>query len=318
MNSSQRILPHLSDKMFLTDGGIETSLIFLEGVDLPYFASFTLLRTQEGRSQLQDYFRPYAQTAVESRTGFVLESPTWRANPDWAEKLGYSANALDAANREAIEALQELKDEYGTKDSPFAISGCIGPRGDGYVAGEAMSVSEACDYHARQIEVFCESGADFVSAITMTNIPEATGIAIAAKAIGIPCVVSFTVETDGRLPAGDDLGDAIRAVDEAAGDAVAYYMINCAHPVHFNDVLEQGGDWVKRIRGIRANASQMSHEELDAAEELDSGDPQDLAERYRFIVDAMPWVRVLGGCCGTDHRHISAISNSCCGQHAAA
>lgn len=318
MNTSRKILPHQSDEIFLTDGGIETSLIFLEGIDLPYFASFTLLETQEGRNQLLDYYRPYAKTAAANGTGFVLESPTWRANPDWAGKLGYSAEALDAANREAIEAMRELATEYQTGDSPFVISGCIGPRGDGYIAGDVMSAGEACDYHARQVEVFSEAGADLVTAVTMTNVPEAVGIAVAARAIGIPCVISFTVETDGRLPSGDDLGAAIQAVDEASGDSVAYYMINCAHPEHFNEVLEQGGTWVKRIRGIRANASRMSHAELDAAEELDSGDPVDLAARYGFILEYMPWVRVLGGCCGTDHRHISEIGRVCCGHRNAA
>lgn len=304
--------------MFLTDGGMETSLIFLDGIELPHFASFTLLSTPGGRERLKDYYRPYAKTAVTSGAGFILESPTWRANPDWAERLGYSASALDAANRKAIETLCELADEYRTEASPFVVSGCIGPRGDGYVAGELMSATDAKDYHARQIAVFKESGADLVSAITMTNVPEATGIALAARATGIPCVISFTVETDGRLPSGEYLGDAIDAVDAASGNSVAYYMVNCAHPVHFSEVLEQGGAWVKRICGIRANASRMSHEELDAAEELDIGDPQDLAMRYSHILDHMPWVRVLGGCCGTDHRHIAAISGTCCGNRAAA
>ncbi|MFC6655024.1 homocysteine S-methyltransferase family protein [Roseibium salinum] len=304
--------------MFLTDGGMETSLIFLEGLDLPHFASFTLLRSQYGRDRIKDYYRPYAETAVASRSGFILESPTWRANPDWAERLGYSAIALDAANRTAIEILQELARDYQTPASPFVISGCIGPCGDGYAVSDLMSTEDACDYHRRQIEVFSESGADCVSAITMTNIPEAAGIARAAKAIGIPCVISFTVETDGRLPSGDTLGDAIKAVDGASAGSVAYYMINCAHPAHFAEVLEQGGEWVKRICGIRANASQLSHAELDAAEELDIGDPQDLARRYSAILDHMPWVRVVGGCCGTDHRHISAISTACCGHEAAA
>lgn len=318
LDKIQRILPHQSDAIFLTDGGIETSLIFLEGIDLPYFASFTLLQTKDGRDKLKDYYRPYARIASSQGTGFVLESPTWRANPDWARKLGYSSEALDAANRDAICAMQELAGEYRSPSSPFVISGCIGPRGDGYVAGEEMSVGEACDYHARQIEVFSESGADLVTAVTMTNVPEAIGIAVAARAIGIACVISFTVETDGRLPSGIDLGDAIEAVDRASGDSVAYYMINCAHPAHFGEVLEEGGSWAKRIRGIRANASQMSHAELDAAEELDSGDPADLADRYGFILESMPWVRVLGGCCGTDHRHISEIGRVCCGHRNAA
>ncbi len=314
---TSQVLPHQSERLFLTDGGLETSLVFLDGEDLPLFAAFTLLRNSAGREKLKDYFRPYADLAVRSRSGFLLESATWRANPDWAAELGYSEVALDAANREAIEMLRELADEYKTAESPFLISGCIGPRGDGYVVDKLMSVDEARRYHARQVEVFADAGADMVTGLTMTNVEEATGIALAAIETGIPPVISFTVETDGHLPSGMPLGDAIQAVDAATGNGPAYYMINCAHPTHFAQVLEAGGDWVKRIGGIRANASTLSHAELDACEELDIGDPQDLAARYRTILDAMPWVRVVGGCCGTDHRHISAISHTCC-QGAAA
>ncbi|WP_346908105.1 homocysteine S-methyltransferase family protein [uncultured Roseibium sp.] len=309
--TSQR-LPHQSERLFLTDGGLETSLVFLEGEDLPLFAAFTLLQNNAGREKLKAYFRPYAELAVKSGSGFILESATWRANPDWAEQLGYSDVALEAANRESIEMLRELAEEYRMVDSPFLISGCIGPRGDGYVVDKQMTADEARHYHARQIQVFAEAGADMVTALTMTNVEEATGIALAALDIDIPSVISFTVETDGRLPSGMPLGDAIQAVDAATGNGPAYYMINCAHPVHFAEVLEAGGNWVKRIGGLRANASQLSHAELEASEELDIGNPQDLAARYRTILDAMPWVRVVGGCCGTDHRHISAISHTCC------
>jgi homocysteine S-methyltransferase len=311
MTIHAKTLPHESPRLFLTDGGLETSLIFLEGEDLPLFAAFTLLRDGAGRDKLKAYFRPYADLAVANRSGFLLESPTWRANPDWAEQLGYSATALDAANREAIEIMHELADEYRSPASPFLVSGCIGPRGDGYVAETAMSAEEARTYHSRQIRTFADAGADMVSAITMTNVEEALGIALAAQDAGIACVISFTVETDGRLPTGMALDEAIQTVDKVSANGPAYYMINCAHPTHFADVLEAGGTWVKRIAGIRANASTLSHEELDAAEELDAGDPVDLANRYRAILDAMPWVRVVGGCCGTDHRHISAICHSC-------
>lgn len=309
---TSRRLPHQSDRLFLTDGGLETSLVFLEGEDLPLFAAFTLLQNNAGREKLKAYFRPYAGLAVKSGSGFILESATWRANPDWAAQLGYSDVALDAANREAIDMLHELADDYRTADSPFLISGCIGPRGDGYVVDKQMTTEEARHYHARQVQVFAEAGADMVTALTMTNEEEATGIALAALDTNIPSVISFTVETDGRLPSGTPLGDAIQAVDAATGNGPAYYMINCAHPVHFAEVLEAGGNWVKRIGGLRANASQLSHAELEASEELDIGNPQDLAARYRTILDAMPWVRVVGGCCGTDHRHISAISHTCC------
>ena len=175
-----------------------------------------------------------------------------------------------------------------------------------------MSAEEAEAYHAFQVESFEEAGADFVSAITMTNVNEAIGIASAAAKVGITSVISFTVETDGRLPTGEALADAIAGVDAAAEAAPAYYMINCAHPTHFVDALDAGAPWVKRLRGIRANSSCRSHAELDNAPELDIGNPVELGAQYAVLRKRLPSLTVLGGCCGTDHRHVSEIAAACC------
>ena len=123
----------------------------------------------------------------------------------------------------------------------------------------------------------------------------------------IPVVVSFTVETDGRLPSGQSLGEAIEEVDAQTEGAAAYFMVNCAHPTHFADVLEDDGGRVERIRGVRANASAKSHEELDQSDELDEGSPAELAEQYVDLTTRLRNLNVVGGCCGTDHRHIAAI-----------
>jgi S-methylmethionine-dependent homocysteine/selenocysteine methylase len=140
----------------------------------------------------------------------------------------------------------------------------------------------------------------------MTYVDEAIGVTRAAQDAVIPAAISFTVETDGDLPSGQALGEAIEEVDRATDSGPAYYMINCAHPTHFDSVLD-GGDWVGRIRGLRANASTCSHAELDEAEDLDDGDPQDLGARYGELRDRLPALNVVGGCCGTDHRHIGEI-----------
>ena len=309
MSKYRNRLPQLNGGLFLSDAGIETTLIFEDGFELPYFAAFHLLQDQAGTEGLRGYFRRHAKIARDARTGFILESPTWRASPDWGQKLGYTPEALDAANRVALRLMHELRAEFETPSSPMVISGCVGPRGDGYDAGRIMSPEEAEAYHGRQIRIHAEEGADMAAAITMTNINEAIGVARAAKAAGLPVAISFTVETDGTLPAGDRLGDAIAAVDAATGRTPAYYMINCAHPDHFDAVLN--GEWVKRIGGIRANASRCSHAELDEAEELDFGNPQELGQQYRDLRARFPQINVLGGCCGTDHRHIEAISSAC-------
>ena len=304
-------LPQLNGQLFLTDGGLETTLVFHEGWDLPSFEAFVLLDSDRGRQALSSYLDRYVPMAIAAGAGFILESPTWRANPDWAEKLGYGREALARVNRDAIDFLIEIRARYETQTSPMVISGCIGPRGDGYDAGVAMSPEEAENYHAFQIGIFRDAGADLVSAFTMTNSNEALGIARAAKAAGMPCVISFTLETDGRLPTGESLAQAIATVDAGTDEGPAYYMINCAHPTHFDHVLAAGGAWVKGLRGIRANSSRCSHAELDNSPELDMGDPIELGGQYADLRRRFPQLNVLGGCCGTDHRHVERISLAC-------
>lgn len=300
------------NRLYLTDSGLETMLVFHEGWELPEFAACELLKSEKGRKRLEDYFKQHAAIAAAGEFGFVMEAPTWRSNPDWGRKLGYDEAGLDALNRQAIGLMQDWRNQIrAAANMPVVISGCVGPRGDGYVAGEAMTPEEAQDYHQAQVNSFAAAGADVVSAITMTNVNEAVGVALAAKKAGVPCVISFTVETDGRLPSGTVLKDAIADVDAATGAAPAYYMINCAHPDHFLDTLEEGAGWMTRIRGLRANASRCSHAELDEAEELDDGNPQELGEQYHALLAQFPHLRVLGGCCGTDFRHIEQIARAC-------
>jgi homocysteine S-methyltransferase len=307
----RRRLPQLDGRLFLTDGGLETTLIFHEGWDLPIFQAFTLLESERGRAALRAYFDRYVPLAVKQGMGFVLESPTWRANPDWGAKIGYGQQALANINRAAIDLMREVRQACETERTPIVISGCIGPRGDGYDPGKVMSVADALAYHAWQIGVLREAGADFVSAFTMNNINEALGVARAAQAVQIPCVISFTVETDGRLPTGDNLADAIEAVDAATERAPAYYMINCAHPTHFERVMDRDAAWLTRLRGLRANSSRRSHAELDNATELDTGNPEELGAQYGDLLRRFPHINVLGGCCGTGHRHVERISLAC-------
>lgn len=292
---------------FLTDGGLETTLIFHDGFDLPEFAAFVLLENDEGRQALSSYYYQYVSVARQHKIGFILESPTWRSSADWGKKLGYSNEALANINRASIQMLQDIRDEYETEETKMAISGCIGPRGDGYDVGTKMTATEAEQYHATQIKTFSQTEADMVTALTMTYVEEAIGVARAAKSAGIPAAISFTVETDGKLPSGQTLKDAIETVDKATDAAPVYYMINCAHPTHFEDALAADEPWVQRIGAIRANASAKSHTELDEAEELDDGNPIELGSQYKALRNKLSNLNVLGGCCGTDHRHIAEI-----------
>lgn len=299
-------LPQLSDRLFLTDGGTETTLIFHHGLNLPQFAAFDLLKDPLGCETLIGYFSSYAELAQKYRVGFILESVTWRASKDWGLKIGYSFVDIEAFNHLAIALLEDIRDEYETEHTPMVISSCIGPRGDGYNPTELMNETEAEHYHAHQIGILAQTNADLVTAMTMTYVEEAIGIVRAAQKVNIPVVVSFTVETDGKLPTGQSLASAIASVDSATNNAPIYYGINCAHPLHFAHVL-QGGNWINRIKQIRANASIKSHAELDEAEELDDGNPVELGIQYQKLRNLLPNLNILGGCCGTDIRHVEQI-----------
>ncbi len=249
--------------------------------------------------------------------GLVLESPTWRANADWGKKLGYDSKQLASANRKAIGLMLEIRAAYETPAHRIVVSGNLGPRGDGYRADARMSISEARAYHGVQIRTFAQTDADMVAAFTMNYVEEAIGIVQAARAAAMPVAISFTLETNGRLPSGNSLQEAIESTDAATAGYAAYYMINCAHPAHFEHVLRGAGAWRDRIRGLRANASKRSHAELDEAVDLDAGDPAELGGEYVGLRRWLPWLSVVGGCCGTDHRHVEAICARMTQSHAA-
>jgi homocysteine S-methyltransferase len=304
-------LPQTLGGWFLTDGGIETTLIYQDGLELPEFAAFVLLDGAEGREALRRYYRRYLEIAAAARgAGFVLESPTWRAGFDWGRKLGYDERAMQRFNGDAIELMHELRREYADRiGGAIVVSGCIGPRGDGYQPGAPMTGEDALRAHLPQARALAAPGADMLTAVTMTTSGEAIGVARAAEQVGLPCAISFTVETDGRLPSGESLREAIETTDRETGARPAYYMVNCAHPTHFDAVLS-GGAFTQRIRGLRSNASTLSHAELDVMTSLDSGDPADFGERHRRLRAKLPNLNVVGGCCGTDQRHVAALRDA--------
>lgn len=310
-------LPQL-ERLFLTDAGLESDMIYNHGLELRCFSAITLLVGPNSRAALDLYYRDFLDLARRTGTGLILESASWRASPDWAAPLGISQEELDDLNREAIIMLHRLRDQYQSAALPIVVSGCLGPRGDGYDPGRIMAADEAADYHFRQASVLAGAGADMIAAITMTNSNEAIGITRAAERVGVPVAISFTVETDGRLPTGQPLGEAIAQVDHATGGYPAYYMVNCAHPTHFARQLLEGGAWTSRVRGLRANASRCSHAELDAMTELDDGCPAELGADYRELCARLPQLTVLGGCCGTDIRHVTEIAAACAPLHAVA
>lgn len=301
-------LPQLDGGTFLADAGLETDLIFNHGIEIREFAAHTLLPEAEGRAALERYFTGFLELARETGAGFVLDTVTWKAHRHWSADLGQDAGELRAANEDAVRLASDLRDRF-TGGSPIVINAVIGPRGDAYRPDRRVPADEAEAYYAEQLGWLAQTEADMVTGLTFNQASEAEGLVRAAAALGLPAAISFTVETDGRLPGGQSLGDAIRSVDETTGGAAAYFMVNCAHPDHFSDALEDA-DWARRIRGIRANASRRSHAELDEAPELDPGDPHELGQLYAALHTRLPWLNLFGACCGGDLRHVTQIAGA--------
>jgi len=302
-------LPQLSGSIFLADAGVETDLMFNHGIEIREFAAHTLLPDPKGRAALTKYFEGFLNLANEQGTGFILDTVTWKAHRHWAEKLSASEPELKVANEECVQFINELRARFSKNAQPIVLNGVIGPRGDAYRPEQVIAIDAAEDYFSQQLGWLAATEVDMVTALTFNQAGEAAGLARAARKVGLPVVVSFTVETNGRLPNGQSIAEAITEVDTATESYPSYYMINCAHPDHFDGVLHDV-HWARRIRGIRANASRRSHAELDAAPELDAGNPLELGRQYRSLATRMPWLNVFGGCCGSDLRHVTEIAHA--------
>ena len=312
MSNYRQGLPQLSGELFLMDAGVETDLMFNHGIEIPEFAAHTLLPDEKGREAVANYFRGFLALAKDYGAGLVLDSVSWKAHMHWADALGATEDELREANKECIAFIASLRDEYADNAKPIVLNGLIGPRGDAYAPEAEVAAGEAEAYHSKQMSWLAETDVDMVTALTFTQSDEAIGAVRAAKSYELPIVVSFTVETDGNLPNGQLLAEAIQAVDDATDAYAAYFMVNCAHPDHFFGVLGDQ-DWARRIHGIRCNASRLSHAELDDCEVLDDGDPEELAAHYKAITGTMPWLNVFGACCGSDLRHVTRIAGAVSG-----
>jgi len=295
-------------RFFLSDGGLETYMIFDKGYDLPCFSAAVLLDCAPGRRDLTEYYETYINIARRSGRGFIIDAPTWRAGTAWAGPLGQTVLEVMETNERAVAFVSKIRDEHEDDDVPILVNGLVGPAGDAYAPDTQLNAQDALLIHAPQIHALGRAGVDMISAMTLTHAGEAVGIVQAAKEIDIPVVIAFTLETDGCLPSGQSLGDAIAEVDAATDNGPIYYMINCAHPDHFRGILDTSQSWTLRIGGIRSNASRMSHAELDEAEVLDAGDPAELGQLSNDLLKILPNIRVMGGCCGTDHRHVGCIA----------
>lgn len=310
---SRPLLPHQSDQLFVTDGGTETWLMYKRGLELPHFCSFYLLDLPAGREALKEYYRGFVRVAQRHRAHYIFCSLTYRASRDWGELLGYSRAGLAEMNHKAFALYREVAQEMACSDDSTLYSGCIGPRGDAYNLKQTMSAEQAQDYHAEQIATFRAAGADLVTAMTLNSAQEAIGIARAARAAGVPAVISFTLEKDGTVGGRASLRETIEQVDAETGNAPAYYMLNCTHPQDFLPALGEG-PWMQRVLGLRANASSLEHGRLCQLGRLEEGDWTDLARQHGELTGRYPRMNVFGGCCGTDSVHVAGIVDAICAR----
>ncbi len=303
-------LPQLSGDLFLMGAGLETDLMFNHGIEIPGFATHTLLQDDKARNLIANYYRQFLSFAIEQDTGFILGSQTWKAHMHWAEELGSTEEELRQANHDSIKLMAGLRSEFSSKSKqPIVLEGDVGPMGDCYVPEQEITADEAKAYHAKQIGWLADTEVDMITAYTLPQSGEAIGIVLAAQAFDIPAVISFTLGTDGNLPSGQPLKDAIMAVDEATDSGAAYFMLNCSHPNHFAHLLEDA-DWAHRIKGIACNASSKDHADLNESDTLDDGNPVEFGRQHKAMRDRSPWLNVFGGCCGCDMRHVKEIAHA--------
>ncbi len=295
-------LPHETDRKFLVYAGTGTDLIFNHGVELPGFASFPLLENPETRAILAQQMRDLVELSADMGLGCILDAPTWMANADRAAPLGYDAERLRAVNKDGVALMEEVRQGSGRDD--VLVSACIGPRYDPYADIPPISVGQARAYHNAQLSALKETSVDLVTGYTFNRTGEAAGCILASQDIGLPIIMSLVVETDGCLADGTPLIDAIDQIEAQTDGSALFYMVNCAHPTHFADVIKAH----PRLKGVVANASSCSHAELDEAEELDDGDPVQLGQEIAAAMRDNPSIQVFGGCCGTDMRHLKQMA----------
>ena len=302
--------PRLKDKIYLTEGGTETEILYKWGYALPEFAMFPLLDNPEADAVIRDMYRRYFDVAAEHNTGMLVLGHDYRASPDWGAKLGYSPEGLAEMERRTVRFLDEIRAEYSAKVTDAYIAGCIGPRGDAYGTGAEIGENEAEDYHSVQLPTLRETPADMAIAVTFNNIPEAVGVIRAAEGIGLPIGVSLTLTTESRLRSGPTLRKAVETIDERTNGAAAWFGTNCSHPLEFEPALADEGPWIERLRYMRPNAVKMEKLALCKLGHLEDGDPVELGHQMGDLARRYPQMDLLGGCCGTDERHLDEIATN--------
>jgi homocysteine S-methyltransferase len=309
MTDQRPFPPQKAGRLYLTEGGTETELLYKYGFALPQFALFPLLDNPQAVSKMREMFQSYLDVAVRHKMCALMGGLDYRASPDWGALLGYSPQSLADANLRSIEFLRDIAREYASDIPDIVIEGLIGPRGDAYERNASITVDEAEDYHSVQLETLKRANVDLALAITFNNVPESIGVARAAVKIGVPLAISLTLDGTSKLSSGPRLGEAITTIDRETDHAPEFYLVNCSHPVEYESAIEPDG-WIDRVRGVRPNASRMEKMALCQIGHLEDGDPVELGKLCGDLARRYPHMDIWGGCCGTWDRHLDEIAKN--------
>ncbi|MCB8822139.1 homocysteine S-methyltransferase family protein [Microvirga rosea] len=300
-----------SGVVFLTDGGIETRLIYEFSLGLRDFASFPELFDSRGRAALRKVYTSYLDVAAQSGRPMLIGSPTWRAHPDGLRHAGFGEpDDLTRVNTEAVSFLRELRREMKLEKQVY-IAGVIGPRGDGYRAEGAPQTEEAQHYHHAQARALADAGVDFLYAPTFASRTELIGVALAMAGTGCTYALAPVINGHGDLPDGSSLSEVISFIDATVQPRPLYYLTGCVHASTFSDAVADDDRlqplMPKRLVGMKANASALPPEKLNDLDHVEGDEPAAFARGILNLHNKYS-LRILGGCCGTDAGHIRALA----------
>lgn len=296
----------------ITDGGIETRIMFETNLSMdPELQVAALVPDPDGAAALRSIYESYIKAAGEFGLPIVIGTPTFRASLNFARRAGHGGEeSVRELNVGAVRLLRQLREDSDHR--PIFIAGVIGPSGDAYTPGDALGAPEAAAYHRLQTEVLAEEGVEFLFAPTFPAVDEALGVAMAMGRSGLPYVVSFVLDTAGRVLDGTPLTAAIERIDNEALPPPLYYSISCVYPDvaarALEDAARDSKTLVGRIAELKANGSPLGTDELVRLDHIEATPPEPFAELLWSLHESHPVLRVIGGCCGTDDRHIRALA----------
>jgi S-methylmethionine-dependent homocysteine/selenocysteine methylase len=294
----------------LTEGAVIERLKRNPSIDLdPHILHAGLIYDDRGRSALERIYRGYIEIGIKYNLPFLVSAPTWRANPERIKASKF--HHRKSLNADCVRFIQSLRKTYKDGSKGIYIGGLMACHGDAYRPEETLSVMDAANFHKSQAAMLAESEVDFILAATLPAVSEARGMAAALSDFKIPYILSFVIRPDGTILDGTPLHQAFDQIDAAIQHPPFFYLINCVHPSVFSHALKSevvlSNSVLKRLWGLQANTSAKSPEELDGLSELDGSEPRSFARELLALYHTFG-IKIIGGCCGTDHHHIEAIA----------